>query len=83
MFMFLTIQARSQPDVCTEHKQCYLASNISAKISFFLIRKISSILEELYMGRLTLHIMLRPLPSARIAYAAATPCNISHDPVVH
>jgi len=24
-------QARSQPDVCTEHKRCYLASNISAK----------------------------------------------------
>jgi len=33
--MFLTTQVRSQPDVCTEHKQCYLARNISAKISFF------------------------------------------------
>jgi len=32
--MFLTTQARSQPDVCTEHKQCYLASNISAKSPF-------------------------------------------------
>jgi len=35
MSMFLTTQARSQPDVYTEHKQCYLARNISAKISFF------------------------------------------------
>jgi len=34
--MFLTTQALSQPDVCTEHKQCYLASNISAKISYYL-----------------------------------------------
>jgi len=35
MSMSLTTQARSQPDVCTKHKQCYLARNISAKISFF------------------------------------------------
>ena len=34
MSMFLTTQARSQPDVCTEHKQCYLPRNISAKISY-------------------------------------------------
>jgi len=47
--MFLTMQDRYQPDVCTEHKRYYLASNISAKISFFLIYKISSILEQLYM----------------------------------
>ena len=46
MSMFLSTQGRSQPDVCTEHKQCYLARNISAKISFFLIRTISSILEQ-------------------------------------
>jgi len=49
MSMFLTTQARSQPDVCTEHKQCYLARNISAKNLLFLIRKISSTLEQLYM----------------------------------
>jgi len=35
MSMFLTTQAPSQPDVCKEHHQCYLASTVSAKISFF------------------------------------------------
>ena len=34
MSMFLTIQGLSQPDVCTEHKQCYLASNISENLLF-------------------------------------------------
>jgi len=47
--MFLTTQARNQPDVYTEHKRYYLASNISAKYLFFLIHKISSKLAQLYM----------------------------------
>jgi len=49
MSMFLTIQARSQPDVCTQHKQCLSSEQYFCKNLLFLIRKISSILEQLYM----------------------------------
>ena len=70
MSMFLTTQARSQPDVCTEHKQCYLArAKYFCKNLLFLIRKISSILEQLYIDlhkytisfELTLKIFLKLL----------------------
>jgi len=49
------MQAQYQPDVYTEHKRYYLASNISAKEFFFLIYWISSILEQLNMDLKSAH----------------------------